>query len=206
MRPCARTDGAMADISVCGPSIPRRMPRALRAAARYHTLYACNHRSGTSRPSRRDAPVDPPGSGDGRHHRVVGCGVPWRQIQYCERRGHCRTARDGAPGDGALATNSVSRPVFWKACVARAADIGWAGRGAISNSRRSSPWRSPRMRRKRRTARRDDCRKRSWISFGGELDEALQARLGALTLDDLMRRAAAAGLRRPTSEPITFAI
>ena len=39
-----------------------------------------------------------------------------------------------------------------------------------------------------------------------ELDQALQARLGALTLDDLMRRAAAAGMRRPTSEPITFAI
>lgn len=39
-----------------------------------------------------------------------------------------------------------------------------------------------------------------------ELDQALQARLGALTLDDLLRRAASAGLRRPTAEPITFAI
>lgn len=39
-----------------------------------------------------------------------------------------------------------------------------------------------------------------------ELDQALQVRLGALTLDDLMRRAAAAGMRRPASEPITFAI
>ncbi len=39
-----------------------------------------------------------------------------------------------------------------------------------------------------------------------ELDQTLQTRLGALTLDDLMRRAAAAGMRRPTSEPITFAI
>ncbi len=39
-----------------------------------------------------------------------------------------------------------------------------------------------------------------------ELDQALQARLGALTLDDLVRRASAAGMRRPTAEPITFAI
>ena len=39
-----------------------------------------------------------------------------------------------------------------------------------------------------------------------ELDEALRARLHDLTVDDLLRRAAAAGLRRPASEPITFAI
>ena len=39
-----------------------------------------------------------------------------------------------------------------------------------------------------------------------ELDQAVQARLGALTLDDLVRRATAAGMRRPASEPITFAI
>jgi Rrf2 family iron-sulfur cluster assembly transcriptional regulator len=40
----------------------------------------------------------------------------------------------------------------------------------------------------------------------GELDEALQVKLEALTLDDLLRRAAAAGLRRPTLEPINFTI
>lgn len=40
----------------------------------------------------------------------------------------------------------------------------------------------------------------------GELEASLEERLGALTLDDLLRRAAAAGLRRPASEPITFAI
>lgn len=40
----------------------------------------------------------------------------------------------------------------------------------------------------------------------GELEDAAKAQLAALTLDDLMRRAAAAGLRRPTAEPITFAI
>lgn len=40
----------------------------------------------------------------------------------------------------------------------------------------------------------------------GELESAAQAQLAALTLDDLMRRAAAAGLRRPAAEPITFAI
>jgi Rrf2 family iron-sulfur cluster assembly transcriptional regulator len=34
----------------------------------------------------------------------------------------------------------------------------------------------------------------------------MQATLQSLTLDDLLRRAAAAGLRRPASEPITFAI
>ena len=39
-----------------------------------------------------------------------------------------------------------------------------------------------------------------------ELEAAVRERLGALTLDDLLRRAAAAGLRRPTTEPITFAI
>ena len=39
-----------------------------------------------------------------------------------------------------------------------------------------------------------------------DMDRALQERLGTLTLDDLMRRAAAAGLRRPTAEPITFVI
>jgi len=39
-----------------------------------------------------------------------------------------------------------------------------------------------------------------------ELEDGARAQLAALTLDDLMRRAAAAGLRRPTAEPITFAI
>ena len=39
-----------------------------------------------------------------------------------------------------------------------------------------------------------------------ELESAARDRLAALTLDDLLRRAAAAGLRRPTTEPITFAI
>jgi len=39
-----------------------------------------------------------------------------------------------------------------------------------------------------------------------ELEDSAKAHLAALTLDDLMRRAAAAGLRRPTAEPITFAI
>ncbi len=40
----------------------------------------------------------------------------------------------------------------------------------------------------------------------GDLEAAAQTQLSGLTLDDLMRRAAAAGLRRPTAEPITFAI
>jgi Rrf2 family protein len=39
-----------------------------------------------------------------------------------------------------------------------------------------------------------------------ELDAALSERLQDVTLDDLLRRAAAAGLRRPAAEPITFAI
>jgi Rrf2 family protein len=39
-----------------------------------------------------------------------------------------------------------------------------------------------------------------------DLEEAAKAQLSALTLDDLMRRAAAAGMRRPAAEPITFAI
>lgn len=39
-----------------------------------------------------------------------------------------------------------------------------------------------------------------------ELEDGARVQLAGLTLDDLMRRAAAAGLRRPTAEPITFAI
>ena len=39
-----------------------------------------------------------------------------------------------------------------------------------------------------------------------ELDEAARSKLQALTVDDLLRRAAASGLRRPAAEPITFAI
>ncbi len=42
--------------------------------------------------------------------------------------------------------------------------------------------------------------------FWAELDTLLRARLQDLTLDDLLRRAAAVGLRRPATEPITFAI
>jgi Rrf2 family protein len=40
----------------------------------------------------------------------------------------------------------------------------------------------------------------------GELEESARAQLAALTLDDLIRRAAAAGMRRPAAEPISFAI
>jgi Rrf2 family transcriptional regulator, iron-sulfur cluster assembly transcription factor len=40
----------------------------------------------------------------------------------------------------------------------------------------------------------------------GELDEAAGEVLRALTLEDLLRRAPRAGLRRPAAEPITFAI
>ncbi len=40
----------------------------------------------------------------------------------------------------------------------------------------------------------------------GEIDEAAKGQLGDLTLDDLIRRAQAAGLKRPAAEPITFAI
>ena len=39
-----------------------------------------------------------------------------------------------------------------------------------------------------------------------ELETTARERLAALTLDDLLRRAAASGLRRPSTEPITFAI
>jgi Rrf2 family protein len=39
-----------------------------------------------------------------------------------------------------------------------------------------------------------------------ELESDLQSRLESLTLDDLIRRAASAGIRRPTAEPISFAI
>ncbi len=39
-----------------------------------------------------------------------------------------------------------------------------------------------------------------------ELDEAAAGSLTALTLEDLLRRATLAGLRRPAAEPITFTI
>jgi Rrf2 family protein len=39
-----------------------------------------------------------------------------------------------------------------------------------------------------------------------ELDGALRERLAMLTIGDLLRRAAAAGLRRPQTEPLDFAI
>lgn len=43
---------------------------------------------------------------------------------------------------------------------------------------------------------------RLWL----ELDAAVLRQLQAMTLDDLLRRATAAGMRRPATEPITFAI
>jgi Rrf2 family protein len=39
-----------------------------------------------------------------------------------------------------------------------------------------------------------------------ELDRELAARLQALTLEDLIRRAEASGMARPLAEPITFSI
>jgi len=39
-----------------------------------------------------------------------------------------------------------------------------------------------------------------------DIEDSARAQLAKLTLEDLVRRAAAAGLRRPTAEPITFAI
>ncbi len=39
-----------------------------------------------------------------------------------------------------------------------------------------------------------------------EMDGVVSERLAATTLEDLLRRAAAAGLRRPMTEPISFAI
>ncbi len=39
-----------------------------------------------------------------------------------------------------------------------------------------------------------------------ELEDAARVALGTQTLDDLIRRAVAAGLKRPSSEPISFAI
>lgn len=39
-----------------------------------------------------------------------------------------------------------------------------------------------------------------------ELEAGLRERLAALTLDDLLRRAQAAGLKRPAAEPLNFAI
>ena len=51
-------------------------------------------------------------------------------------------------------------------------------------------------------ALQDAVVERLWL----ELDTAVLGPLQAMTLDDLVRRATAAGIRRPASEPITFAI
>lgn len=40
----------------------------------------------------------------------------------------------------------------------------------------------------------------------GEFDTSLQAQTDALTVEDLLRRAAKAGLRKPVSEPLNFVI
>jgi Rrf2 family iron-sulfur cluster assembly transcriptional regulator len=40
----------------------------------------------------------------------------------------------------------------------------------------------------------------------GELDTTLQAQLDGMTVEDLLRRAAKAGLRKPVSDPLNFAI
>jgi Rrf2 family iron-sulfur cluster assembly transcriptional regulator len=39
-----------------------------------------------------------------------------------------------------------------------------------------------------------------------EFDDTLQAKAGAVTIEDLLKRAAKAGLRRPVSEPLNFVI
>jgi DNA-binding IscR family transcriptional regulator len=44
------------------------------------------------------------------------------------------------------------------------------------------------------------------VPLWAELDEALREKLEGLTLEDLLRRAQAAGLQRPSSEPLNFAI
>ena len=44
------------------------------------------------------------------------------------------------------------------------------------------------------------------VPLWSELEAQARAQLAALTLEDLIRRAAAAGLRRPAAEPISFAI
>ena len=40
----------------------------------------------------------------------------------------------------------------------------------------------------------------------GELDHVVCERLAALSIEDLLKRAAATGLRRPAAEPITYVI
>jgi len=44
------------------------------------------------------------------------------------------------------------------------------------------------------------------VPLWGELDAALREKLTQLTVGDLLRRAAVAGLRRPQTEPLEFAI
>ncbi|MBR0667694.1 transcriptional regulator [Roseomonas hellenica] len=44
------------------------------------------------------------------------------------------------------------------------------------------------------------------LPFWQELEAGLREKLAAITIDDLLRRAAAKGLRRPVNEPLNFAI
>lgn len=44
------------------------------------------------------------------------------------------------------------------------------------------------------------------VPLWDELDQLCQRHLAALTVDDLLRRAAAAGITRPTNEPLNFTI
>jgi Rrf2 family protein len=44
------------------------------------------------------------------------------------------------------------------------------------------------------------------LPLWGELDALLRERLAAMTLDDLLRAAQVAGLKRPSSEPLNYAI
>jgi Rrf2 family protein len=44
------------------------------------------------------------------------------------------------------------------------------------------------------------------LPFWQELEGGLREKLAAVTIDDLLRRAAARGLRRPVQEPLNFAI
>lgn len=44
------------------------------------------------------------------------------------------------------------------------------------------------------------------VPLWGELEALCEGRLRGLTVDDLLRRAAAAGIKRPAGEPLNFAI
>ena len=106
----------------------------------------------------------------------------------------------------AAASNPYCRhcpgPGCWTASVVRRAAIAWAGRRATCGWPRWSPPRWTRMQTPEAPAGR-------WQAvvvapLWGEMEALCRDHLTRLTVADLIKRAAAAGVKRPSVEPLNF--